>query len=734
MKRITALCLCLALLLSGVVCHAEDAGLVVNGSFSPGEGGWGAWSNGESGDTEASLEEGQARITNHQPIASNFNQESPMEAGKTYRLTARIRTEEVSEEGQGACISYTGYDAAGNWLCETTSPGLYGTNDWTSVEAIFTVPEDCVRTVLNVRIYFATGSAWFDDFTAEELDSTPPPSGVTEMTLSDTPNRYPVDGFGCEWDPKLLYYPSLERGASPSDLDMVAERIGILNIARVRVMVLPEWFEPRNDNDNPDVTDFGAMHFESIGKLNEMESLWAYLDVCEDRGVKVTLTWWGASTEVPNPWLASPGVTDWVSAPNNLEEMAENISALLRYAVAGRGYTCIDSVILQNEPYYSYKTAPGTVDFENYVQYYKTVRARLDRDGLSGIALIGSDDSTDFGWYQNSVDALTGTVQGFNSHSYNFRAEDFLLGQKIREFTSVRTERTDLPFFFGEFGDGSTVGAYSTLTVDDYERGLFLGIHAINTLKAGSTGSLYWPLHDVYYYAGDPHDGSNGGLMKMGLFGFATSDWKIRPTYHAWGLVCGAALSGSTVYDVTGETDWLEAVALRAPSGNWAVLADNRTPSPQTIRLDAAAIGSELSVTVFCEDAVTTEETLIQPSGTVSPEDGVYTFELPGMSFAVLSNLDDEDRAAAHVFADLGLEVDPKVLTAKPAPAGSAPESSGEAEDKSGDGSGESSVPSGSGQETAGTDSAPVWGWIAAGGAVLLAAAAAVVLLLRRKK
>ena len=719
MKKITALLLTLALLLGSVVCHAEEAALIQNGGFDSEEG-WGSWNNGEAGDTEAVIEDGAAFIRNEKSVASNFCQEAPFEAGKTYRMTARIKTEDVSSGGQGACISYTGYDSADNWLCETTSPGLYGTNDWTTVQATFTVPEDCVRTVLNVRIYFATGSAWFDDFTVEELDATPPASGVTEMALSDTPNAHPINGFGCEWDPKLLYAPSIEKGASAADLELVAERIELLNIARVRVMVLPEWFEPRNDNDDPAVTDFSAMHFESAGKLNEMESLWAYLDVCEEKGVKVTLTWWGASTGTANPWLAAKGVTDWVSAPNNLDEMAENVSALLRYAVAGKGYTCIDSVILQNEPYYSYQTAPGTVDFENYAEYYKTVRARLDKDGLGGIALIGSDDSTDFGWYQNAVGALSDTVQGFNSHSYNFRAADFLLGEKIRDFTAQRTALTDKPFFYGEFGDGSTVGAYSTLTVDDYERGLFLGIHAINTLKAGSTGSLYWPLHDVYYYSGPENDGNNGGLMHMGLFGFKTEEWKIRPTYHAWGLICNAALSGNEVYDVTGETDWLEAVATKTPSGHWSVLADNRTPSAQTIRLDAAAIGADLALTVFSEDAVTGEQTLIQPSATVSPEDGVYTFELPGMSFAVLSNIDDGDRAAAHAFDDLGLDVDPAQLTAKPASESSASSASSTASGASEDGA--AAQPSG----------VPVWVWFTAGGVVIAAAAAAV--LLRRKK
>ena len=88
MKKITALLLTLALLLGSVVCHAEEAALIQNGGVDSEEG-WGSWNHGEAGDTEAVIEDGAAFIRNEKSVASNFCQEAPFEAGKTYRMTAR---------------------------------------------------------------------------------------------------------------------------------------------------------------------------------------------------------------------------------------------------------------------------------------------------------------------------------------------------------------------------------------------------------------------------------------------------------------------------------------------------------------------------------------------------------------------------------------------------------------------------------------------------------------------
>ena len=477
-------------------------------------------------------------------------------------------------------------------------------------------------------------------------------TGTQWFELSDSANRFPIDGFGCEWDPKLLYYPNAERGVGQSDIDLIQKRIGLLNIHRVRVMVLPEWFEPHNDNDDPFEADMDKFLFEGDGAKNEMTSLWLYLDICERLGVKVTLTWWGAGNNTQNNWLAFPDCKEWLSAPNDLDEMAENISVFLQHALNEKKYTCIDSVILQNEPYYSFVVEGGKVDFEYYAKYYKTVHERLKADKLDGrVALVGSDDSDDFAWYKKSVEAISDYVAKFNSHCYRWTADDYKVGESIRNFVKRRVELTDKPFFLGEFGDGTTVGAYTTMSVDTYGRGLFLAVSAINSLKAGSTGSLYWPLHDVYYYSGDPNDGSNGGLMKMGLFAYKDDDnWRVRPTYHSWGLVCNYMLPGSVVYDVCSigdDSGVIDAVAANTGDGKWTILIASRSEAKQEVSIKADRIGGELQLILYSEDTVTADDAMLVPFASVKPENGVYTFTMPKKSFAVLSNADKDPRPAA---------------------------------------------------------------------------------------
>lgn len=637
--------------------------MIKNGNFEKGKNknaaDWATWNNGAKGDTETAYIDGKGRdgsncveIKSYAPIASNFNQYADMQAGKTYKISGWIKTEGISDEGQGAGFAYAGYISNDEWFCEAYTDGLHGDNDWTYVEKIFTIPNEVERTVVAARIWFSTGTARFDSVELIEFDleAIAAKSGTRRFTLSDTANKFPINGFGCEWDPKLLFYPNTDRGVDRDDIALIKKRIGLLNIHRFRIMVLPDWFEPVNDNDDPFDTDMDNFLFDGKGNSDEMSSLWQYLDICEESGVKVTLTWWGARNDT---WLSYSTDRLWLSAPNNLDEMAENISALLRYALNVKKYTCVDSLILQNEPDYSFVVADGSVGFDYYVQYYKTVYERLKADGLGDkIELIGSDDANNLGWYKKCVGALSGYVTKFNSHWYSWSADDFNVGKTIRDYTKQHTEISDKPFFLGEFGDGTTVGAYTTLSVDTYERGLFLAVSAVNTLKAGSTGSLYWPLHDVYYYAGDPNDGSNGGLMKMGLFAYKDDgNWRVRPTYHAWGLVCNYMLPGSLVYDVTGEDEVAEAVAAKTPDGKWTILAVNRSDAGQTIEIEAAAtIGAELQFILYDKDSVTLSDTIIAPSGIVAPQGDVYTFKMPAKSFAVLTNATKRSKAAPEDF------------------------------------------------------------------------------------
>ena len=63
-----------------------------------------------------------------------------------------------------------------------------------------------------------------------------------------------------------------------------------MDIHRLRVMVLPQWYEPENDNDDPDLINWDKFTFNSP----EMQSLYRELDLAQQQQMEVTLTLWGA--------------------------------------------------------------------------------------------------------------------------------------------------------------------------------------------------------------------------------------------------------------------------------------------------------------------------------------------------------------------------------------------------------------------------------------------------------
>ncbi len=648
MKKIISLFLVLALLLSfslSFTVRADGENMLTNSGFSGGTSGWTGWATDESKAKrgvvygEGSNETAVYYLENTAEIPHAAFQFPKVEVGKKYYVAADVKTENV-DGGSGAALGFTGYNANGDWFCETLSSGLYGTNDWTRLEFEFEVPEGVASCTIGFRLWFATGKAWFDNIYFSEASSIvrEDESGVRTLTLSPTANKFAIDSYGCEWDPKLYLNANTRRGVGDDDLALIKERMEKLNIQRVRMMILPEWFELKNDNRDPFTANPNGFDFDN----DEMKSVFAYLDVCEQLGVKVTLTWWGAQRYVGDGWLAFDAVSDWVSAPNDLDEMAENIVYLIDYAINTKGYTCITDLILQNEPSYSFIKKPGAADIDYYIEYYKTVYNRLKDAGLGDkITMVGGDDAENISWFKKAYDGLKDICGKFNSHCYKGFASDYNIEKTVQNYTSQRTQyATEKPFYMGEFGDGSTVGAYTATSVDTYERGLFLPVSVVNGLKAGSTGSLYWPLHDVYYYDGDPNDGSNGGLMKMGLFAYKTDgNWRVRPTYHAWGLICNYLLPGSQVYDITCDYNKLDTVAAQTPDGDWTILAVNRSNKTQTATLTTDRIATPLNYYLYSHDTVTENDEIIGASHVVYAKNGTFSFDIPAESFVVLSNI-----------------------------------------------------------------------------------------------
>ncbi len=106
------------------------------------------------------------KITSSAENDARFVQTLTVKPNTTYKLTCYIKTENVSG-GAGANIALETVMAR--------STALTGTNDWTKVELVGKTGPDQKELIVGFRLggfgATCTGTAWFDEFTAEKVDS-----------------------------------------------------------------------------------------------------------------------------------------------------------------------------------------------------------------------------------------------------------------------------------------------------------------------------------------------------------------------------------------------------------------------------------------------------------------------------------------------------------------------------------------------------------------------------------
>ena len=460
----------------------------------------------------------------------------------------------------------------------------------------------------------------------------------TILTVSSTPNPQRMNGLGVEWDPHTLmpyntrwYGDSLEE-----DWALIRRRTQELGIQKVRMMILPGWYEPENDNDNPDITNESGFAFDSV----EFASVLRQLELLEELDIHVNLTIWGADL-AQTGWLAFPDCGDWLSAPNNPDEYAENISVLLNYLLVEKQFTCIKEITLHNEPDWAFKDNTGKVDFDYYALVCQKVHQRLQRNGLRDkIHMILSDDTSRYTWLEATVKELNRIGDGYNSHNYLFNEntsyeEAFAWAERCNRL--VREQGSGKPYTHNEFGGNHMIDAYHQTDINSYERGVYYSLLTEAFLNAGSAGMLHWEYFDQYYNDG-PRASS---LMSLGLFQFKDRGWAVRPFYHAWGLIMRHTRRDSEVYPMTFATGEVSGTALKSTDQAWTYLITNASSTNQLVRVDhPQEEATELQVYVYNEETASTkDERLISSSGRAYRENDAVYFLMEPNSFLVATSL-----------------------------------------------------------------------------------------------
>lgn len=127
--------------------------------------------SGEISTQEKYIGSRSLKINKTNDISRHFyTQTLNLEKGKTYTLSAYVKTNNISNKNsKGASVFVNYQDKNGEWLT-AESRCLTGNNDWTRLQVSFTIPKDAVSAEVapKVGIISKTGTAYFDCIQLEE--------------------------------------------------------------------------------------------------------------------------------------------------------------------------------------------------------------------------------------------------------------------------------------------------------------------------------------------------------------------------------------------------------------------------------------------------------------------------------------------------------------------------------------------------------------------------------------
>ena len=106
----------------------------------------------------------------------------------------------------------------------------------------------------------------------------------------------PVHAIGVEMDPHFFSQNITRNDGSKAEdwENIVVQRVKKMKVQQFRIMMQPQWWEPSNDNNDPNVADMSKFTFDS----EEMQSVYKVLDLAQENNIGVTLVVWGAITNI----------------------------------------------------------------------------------------------------------------------------------------------------------------------------------------------------------------------------------------------------------------------------------------------------------------------------------------------------------------------------------------------------------------------------------------------------
>lgn len=462
--------------------------------------------------------------------------------------------------------------------------------------------------------------------------------GYTRLDITESNGRK-TEGFGTQFDTCIV---ESQNGLTEEEWQIQVDALERMNLQNVRIRFYPEMYERGNDNGDPNVFDYESSNvdFDSI----EMNYLYKLLDVFERNDVKVDLSWYGCRTTfksedglVTGSWLGGnygeEGVSNWVNPPIKTEhpneEFAESVAACLNYLIQTKKYTCIYEYSMFPEP-------EGVIhDMEQYGEICTLVKANLEKYGIADKVLFSgpADYGNNTERYENvylskyNYQKATSSVYPFNNDSQN--AEMLAFAQSY----AAVCDKYNISWGIAESGTSNFETAVSNSDSDKYERATFMARFMINMVNGGCTNIKYFVFSDCYY---------DGALNELGLFRFRHQDWKAKPVWYSWSLICRYTDFGSDIYPIESSDPNVCAVAFKLPDGSWSYMAANNSGTNKKIAIVNTREDRPQKLNVYKLTGSSYPEDgaleLIGKSSEISCENGVSHIVLSPNSFVVMSD------------------------------------------------------------------------------------------------
>ncbi len=392
-----------------------------------------------------------------------------------------------------------------------------------------------------------------------------------------------------------------------------------------------------------------------------MQVTYRILDYARSRGIPVIFgEWWLHRTYVkPLGGVASPRWSGELSVP------------FLVHLREQRGYTNIVWFNLLNEPS-SLEREPGVpLDFPAWKSVITNLYKALQGTGLERkVRIVGPDGAGDWNrWVEmTAADAdLRGCLGAYEYHLYAHLRTDKWLPSLLEgklETEELRPKRqlvnaldpagASKPFFMGEAAiDDGNRGDQQTNRFD-FAYGVWMADYAIQSMRAGLSGLVAWDMDDAMHTWGSY---GAAGLKGWGFWnslagsgGYPADDFKLRPWFQTWSLLCRLFPRGSQTFAVSATGDSAcRVAAARLPDGrglSMAIVNESDAPLALTLATSSRERATLHEYRYFAADRPVGERGFPAPGGVhrnVDLASGLKV-QLPGMGVVFLTTQDPADR------------------------------------------------------------------------------------------